>query len=341
MGDAIITGLIIASIAAGIIWLIIHLNKKEIAKLKQFADENYNRGKGEATKIIRETCDKIEDDKTKLEILTDRELLIETMLALGSYGRRIDGIETKLQVICNYEFFIDDINRRTQTLTQSFDILKENIASATESINSYQDNITSTSTNIQRLINDLGSLTDLHAKINNHVYSLNIAHQTMSKLKTEISNIVTDMDKVMTTCDQSPITKLKKIETDIDKLNDISQKIEEQTQNTFNTLVKPMSSNYYEKDSVLSVLRYIENNTDEISSHSDYFYRLRYLDEYISDVRNDINDLKSNIDKIQNDYYGNSIHSIKSDIEDLQSKLNAIQNDIGNLCYSISSLSSN
>ena len=87
---AIIAVLVVAVIAAVTIWVLQLKYKKDKATWEQIAEDSYNRGKDEVSEILKSTCDQIQEDKAKLLELSDRELLIETMLALGSYGRRID-----------------------------------------------------------------------------------------------------------------------------------------------------------------------------------------------------------------------------------------------------------
>lgn len=103
---AIVAGLVVAVIAAAAIWIFYMKYKKDREMWKQIAEDSYNRGKDEASEIVRSTCDQIEEDKAKLAELSDRKLLIDIMLALGSYGRRLDRIDAKLKCITNYKAYI-------------------------------------------------------------------------------------------------------------------------------------------------------------------------------------------------------------------------------------------
>lgn len=100
---------IAAVLAVGLgiaIAVVVMLWKKDKIRLKEEAEEQYKKGKEEAADIIRMTIDKIQDDKGKLSDMSEKDLMVETMLALGSYGRRLDRIEEKIIAISNYKAFI-------------------------------------------------------------------------------------------------------------------------------------------------------------------------------------------------------------------------------------------
>ena len=80
-----------------IIYLLIKLSKTK-KNIEQVASDNLKRGREEAADFVRCTMDKVQDDKNKLNEMSDRELLIETMLALAGYGRRLDRIEERFKV---------------------------------------------------------------------------------------------------------------------------------------------------------------------------------------------------------------------------------------------------
>lgn len=274
--SAIIVGVIIAAICAAIIYLLTVRHKEEKQKWEQIAEDNYARGKDEASDIIRETCDKIEEDKEKISQLSDREILVETMLALGSYGRRLDRIETKIQCITNYKAYIDDMNALTQKLTEKFVALDESISNATATILTLRQTIQETSSGIQRLISDLSSLSNLHDVISNHVVNLSQLEQDVKVLQGRVAHVVEEMNAVMTTNDQAPMKKLKLIETEVASIKEALSEVSEVTEN---------------------IKGKIEESLDEYN-YDGLWYKVNEIEQKATDINREVDDACSKIDSV-------------------------------------------
>ena len=315
---AIITGLIVTGISAAAMWLLIWHFKKEKAKWEQIADDSYARGKDEASETIRMTCDQIEEDKAKLAELSDRDLLIQIMLALGSYGRRLDRMDVKLKSITNYKAYIDDMNAQTHNLSQSFVVLQKNITTTSSVIHGLRQTVQGTSQNIHQLITDLGDLNNLHIKIRNHISALSVVEQTLGHLQNSIADIIAEMNEVITTYDQAPMKKLKAIENKIATLLTSAEAIYGAVSNISDTTehIKGTIDDSMEEYAYGSLY----NRIGDIAS------KLNDLDYEIRNARSDIDSVKYTVNRTLSD---SSYDSIYSKLNDIESGISSIRYKIG------------
>ena len=217
--DAIITGLVTAAICGIVICCLVIRQKRDRQKWKRIAEDNYSKGKDAGSDVLRATCDKIEDDRKQLAEQSEKDLLIEIMLALSSCGRRMDRMDDKLRVITNYRSYLDDIHDKTQKLTQGFVVLDSDISKTSSVINGLRKAIQDTGTEIHTLISELSGLGELHQAISGHVSKLNNVELTLEYLQDKVAFIVEEMKTVMTAHDQSPMKKLESIDMEITGLS--------------------------------------------------------------------------------------------------------------------------
>ena len=311
---AVVVGLVVTSISAFAIWILCLKYKKNKAVWAQIAEDSYIRGKDEASEIIKSTCDQIEDDKNRLSGLSDRELLVETMLALGTYGRRIDRIDEKLKCITNYKAYIDDMNKQTYALSQSFVVLEGNISTTAGVINGLRQTIQETSTHIHKLIVDLSSLTNLHIKIDNHVQTLYGVEENLSYIHGKIAAVVEDMEAVMGTYDQSPMTKLKGIEREIVNLAEVVASIRNDVGSISGATdkIKTAIDDSMEEYTYGSLFYRIADIADKLSS----------LESEVGSVSSKVYDIKSTVENSLSSYGYDSLYS---KLDDISSSVSSIR----------------
>ena len=299
---------IVAAIAVVVIAVLFYtLHKREKAMWKQVAEDNYNRGKGDGAEEAKVFYDQIEEERERLEALTEKELLVQTMLALGSYARRMDRVDTKLKCITNYKAYIDDMNSCTQKLSQGYTVLEGHISTTAAIVGDLRKDIQETGKKIGKLVDDLGSLKDLHTKIEGHMAALSNAERTLGALRIKISGVVEDMNSVMETHDQAPMKKLKGIEKEVTDLIKLVSSLIDQTR---------MVSN-----EVSSINNKVDQATDEYTTYS-LCYRIAAiannidsLDNEIGSVNSKVGDIRSAIEESFSHYGYNSIYSKLDDIE--------------------------
>ena len=215
---ALITGVSILAICAIAFVVFFLLFRKEREKWEQYAEAKYAQGKEEANNIIRNTIDQIEEDKTRLLQLSDRELLVEIMLALGSQGRRLDRVEDKTKCIVDYQKYINDMNTLSHKLSLGFVALENNISLTDSSITNLRQTIQGASSDISRLIDALGDLKKLLSEFEHHTNRIKRIEQQIRVFEEEITTVMDEMEKVMSQNNQSPMAKLWKIEEKVESL---------------------------------------------------------------------------------------------------------------------------
>lgn len=224
-GYAVITGLIIICLCTVIICVLMIRQREERQKWKKIAADNYARGQDEASELLKATCDKIEQERQRLEEQSEKDLLVEIMLALGSYGRRLDRIDGKLRCISSYKTYIDDMNSRTQKLTQSFIALDSSVSATASAVSGLRKTIQQTGSEIQTLISQLSGMEELGQAVSGYSSELNQVELTLEYLQEKVASIVEEMKTVTVAYDQSPMKKLNTIEMEITGLNLLANSI--------------------------------------------------------------------------------------------------------------------
>lgn len=337
---AIVTGLVVSIIAAAAIGIFYLKYIKDKATWKQIAEDSYTRGKDEASEIVRSTCDQIEDDKTKLSELTDRELLIDIMLALGSYGRRIDRIDAKLKCITNYKTYIDEMTALTHNLSQRFTVLEDFISRTAATTNDLRQTVNATSSNIEMLVDALGDLENLHTIISNHVHNLSCVTQTLRTSQERISNVVDDMNTVMEVCNQSPMAKLRSIVTEIEALAEVVDTIRAELNSVSSTTgeIKSAIDDSMEEYSYGSLFYRIAAVASDVSGAksmiSDIESSLSSVSSELESVSSELGDVKS---AVQNSSSSSDYYSLSSKLDDIASNMSYIQSSISSIEYKVGS----
>lgn len=217
--DAIITGLVITLISTLIIFGLLLKKGKDQRKWERIAEENYLLGRDEASQVLRETCDRIAQNREGWQNRTERELLTELLVTLDSQSRRLDRMEDKLKTISHYKTHIADMKGKTQQLTQSYLLLEQQSTSASAAIGSLQQTMSETADQIDSLVSQLSGVGRLHQTVGSYAAQLGGIELVLKELQEKADAIITDMDSVMTTHDKSPEKRLKNIEMEITGLN--------------------------------------------------------------------------------------------------------------------------
>lgn len=193
--------------------------EKEIRRLQKAAEDSYTRGRDEASELLRRTCDKIEEERGNLEICSDRELMIRIMLSMGSFGRRMDRIEEKLEVITHYKDYLEDMHTKVRSLSQSYILLEKDIAAVSAMIHRLQNAIGDTANGITNLLEEVADIATVRHTVSEYITQLSDISGKLEELHIRTASVTENMAQVMDTCDQSPMKKLKTIEIEITGLS--------------------------------------------------------------------------------------------------------------------------
>lgn len=177
---AIIITVISILCVAGITILLVKLIKTN-KKIEQIAADNLKRGKEEAADFMRLTMDKVQEDKNRLNGMSDKELMIETMLALAGHGRRLDRIEGKLQGIYNYKAYTEGLAEQIRALSQMAVGLTEDISGSSKTVVDFKQLVNATRTDVDKLNTSISDVETVKERIHSLVEDIN---NSLGELKT-------------------------------------------------------------------------------------------------------------------------------------------------------------
>jgi hypothetical protein len=216
---ALITGLMITLIAAVIIFFLILRHMRDQRKWERIAEDNYLLGKDEASDLLRQTCDKIAEDRQLLAGRSERAILTEILLTLDSQNRRMDRMDDKLKCISHYKTYLADVGSKTQTLSQSFAVLEKDLSLASASVEGLEQIIGNAALQLENLLTKLSGMDQLQQAVSNYASQLSRITLTLEYLQEQTAAIVSNMENVMETHDQSPAKRLKTVEMEITGLS--------------------------------------------------------------------------------------------------------------------------
>lgn len=216
---AFITGLVITLIGTFIIFFLILRHMRDQRKWERIAQDNYLLGKDEAADLLRQTCDKIAEDRQLLAGRSERAILTEILLTLDSQSRRMDRMDDKLKCISHYKTYLADVGSKTQMLSQSFAVLEKDLSLASASVEGLEQTIGSTALQLENLLTKLSAMDQLQQAVNDYTSQLNRIALTLEYLQEQTAAIVSNMENVMETHDQSPAKRLKTVEMEITGLS--------------------------------------------------------------------------------------------------------------------------
>lgn len=216
---AVVTGLIVGLIGTVIIFVLLLRHMRDQRKWEQIAEDNYLLGKDEAASLLRQTCDKIAEDRELLAGRSDRAILTEILLTLDSQSRRMDRMEDKLKCISHYKTYQADMNSKQQKLSQGFVVLEQDLQSAAAAVDGLQETIQGTADELSALVTKLAAMDKLTQAVSGYTTQLSNMELTLEFLQEKTASIVSNMETVMDTHDQSPARRLKTVEMEITGLS--------------------------------------------------------------------------------------------------------------------------
>lgn len=292
MNNWIIAIIILSIIAVAVIITLILKYKNDIRKLEQMSNENYQKGKDEVTEILKNTIDKIADDKIKFNSMSEKELMVETMIALGSYSRRLDRIEEN---VTNYKYYVDEMNNKAEILSNNYNIFLDTIKNSDVIVKDFNSTIQDASKSINNLNISFTNIENITQKIDKKIDELNFIISSINDIKDKVSKIIKDMNETLSTYGNSPMTVLKNIESNISKI-----------QNEICNVNKTIDNlNDIDKDDVEYVVTNVLNYND-----------LCNIYDKINSLGDELESIKNSIDEAFDRYGYDSIYSMISDLSD-------------------------
>lgn len=303
-GNILVILLVVIAVMVIVFIVIIMWWKNDKVKWEEKAQECYKRGKEEADEVIRITIDKIQDDKKKLSEMTEKELMVETMLVLGSYGRRLDRIEDKIIAISNYKAYIDSMNQQVQALAAHVLSLQDNINVAGTQVAIFKQDVVEIMNYVSEVNVKLAEVGNIGEKVDGLISKLSSNVAVMEDMNSQVNFISGKMDSFFENYSESPVVMLNSIKS---LLSDVQYAVSD-----MESSLSEVSDSVDNFDRLLSDIR---------SGMSEAFDQYSGFSLYgkVESLKSEISSMKSTIDSSL-DHYG--YDSIYSKLDEIESRLN-------------------
>ncbi|MBE5866117.1 MAG: hypothetical protein E7292_07890 [Lachnospiraceae bacterium] len=286
--------------------------KKDKEKWSIEAEDSFKRGKEEAADFIRMTMDKVQEDKTKLEAMSEKELLVETMLVLGGYGRRLDRMEEKMQSLINYKAYSEEMNKQINILTGSSVSLQNSISEVGNYVTSVKQMLQEATSSVRGLNNSLGDVGNVANRVEALSDTLNGLLQDLDMIKTETSHIVKGMYDLFNSYGEGPGQRLQDIDENVSGIKSSMENVEELIESVRYTVdgingdVESIKSTVTGVDEIKSI---VQSNLDSCGYDS--------IHTKVDDISSEISSIKSRVeeslDKFGYDSLYNKIEELRRD----------------------------
>lgn len=266
--------------------------KRDKNKWALEVEDSFQKGKFEGEEVVRTTIDKITEDKLKWGTMCEKDLIVEALLALGTYGRRLDRMEEKVQYLIDYKAHSEEMNRQIATLQNSSLELQNNIIEIQKYSNSVRDILHDATESVEKLNASLGNAGIIRDKVNSLSSSLNGILTNLNKIKDETSHIVKGMYELFNSYGDGPGRKLEKIDENVSeivsKISDIEDVVNSisGTTNDIDYNVRDIQADVSGIDEIKATL---ENNFNQYGYDNIY--------SKVDDVLNELSDVKSAVEE--------------------------------------------
>ncbi len=246
--------------------------KKDKEKWIRNSEESFNRGKETAADIVRMTMDRVQEDKKRFIEMDFRDLQVEMMLALCSYGRRMDRIEEKIQSVVNLKVYMAEINKQLNTFTDNTIQLQRMV-----------DEIGTVATSVRGIVQEAGgSVRQLNASMG------------------AVGNISTEMELLM----ENVSKHINGLEEIVENASDIECKINQMFDSYADgpmERLEKLISLVGELGSDVDSIRNTVNDSFDKYGCDNVYSKLGNLDWSLSGIEGQLSDIKSAVARVQSD----------------------------------------
>lgn len=274
--------------------------KKLQEEWQKKVEESYNQGKRDAENGFNNLLNAVTKDKEYWNSLSEKELLIEMMLALKFNNNNVEVLNNKISYIQNYKDIFKELNNNMDSLKKAEDSLSLNIENEKQQIIEFENLIKSVMSKINDLDSTLKEIIDIKDNINKVIKDIGTTIPKLNEISSQIDKIAKEINNTIETYSDSPAEILSKLREQINELY-----------NEFK------DDDNYDEETIKDKLNDIYSKTDSALSE----YGTYSLYSKIDDLKNELNDLNS---KLSNSLDPYAYDSLYSKIQDLESKLDSI-----------------
>ena len=269
--------------------------KKLQEEWQKKVEESYNQGKKDTEKEFNNLLNAVTKDKEYWNSLSEKELLIEMMLALKFNNNNVENLNNKILYIQKYKDIFKELNYNMDSLKKTEDLLNLNIENEKNQIIEFENLIKNVMSKVNDIDSTLKEIINIKDNINKVIKDINTAIPKLNEISSQIDKMATDINDTIETYSDSPAEILSKLKEQINEL--------------YNNFI---DNENYDVETIKYKLDNIYSKTDS-ASYS--------LFSKIDDLKNELSDLNSKLNNSLDPYAYDSLYS---KIQDLESKLDTI-----------------
>ena len=269
--------------------------KKLQEEWQKKVEESYNQGKKDTEKEFNNLLNAVTKDKEYWNSLSEKELLIEMMLALKFNNNNVENLNNKISYIQKYKDIFKELNYNMDSLKKTEDLLNLNIENEKNQIIEFENLIKNVMSKVNDIDSTLKEIINIKDNINKVIKDINTAIPKLNEISSQIDKVATEINDTIETYSDSPAEILSKLKEQINEL--------------YNNFI---DNENYDVETIKYKLDNIYSKTDS-ASYS--------LFSKIDDLKNELSDLNSKLNNSLDPYAYDSLYS---KIQDLESKLDTI-----------------
>ena len=269
--------------------------KKLQEEWQKKVEESYNQGKKDTEKEFNNLLNAVTKDKEYWNSLSEKELLIEMMLALKFNNNNVENLNNKILYIQKYKDIFKELNYNMDSLKKTEDLLNLNIENEKNQIIEFENLIKNVMSKVNDIDSTLKEIINIQDNINKVIKDINTAIPKLNEISSQIDKMATEINDTIETYSDSPAEILSKLKEQINEL--------------YNNFI---DNENYDVETIKYKLDNIYSKTDS-ASYS--------LFSKIDDLKNELSDLNSKLNNSLDPYAYDSLYS---KIQDLESKLDTI-----------------
>lgn len=269
--------------------------KKLQEEWQKKVEESYNQGKKDTEKEFNNLLTAVTKDKEYWNSLSEKELLIEMMLALKFNNNNVENLNNKILYIQKYKDIFKELNYNMDSLKKTEDLLNLNIENEKNQIIEFENLIKNVMSKVNDIDSTLKEIINIKDNINKVIKDINTAIPKLNEISSQIDKMATEINDTIETYSDSPAEILSKLKEQINEL--------------YNNFI---DNENYDVETIKYKLDNIYSKTDS-ASYS--------LFSKIDDLKNELSDLNSKLNNSLDPYAYDSLYS---KIQDLESKLDTI-----------------
>lgn len=266
--------------------------KRDKIRAEEKAEERYQKGRQEVTDIMKMTMDQIQDDRKKLSAMPEKDIMIEAMVALGGYGRRLDRMEAMLQCLSNYTAYMEKMNEQVNSFLSGAAGLQNIIKETETSVDSIKSLLQEANDGVSTLNKSLADVGNIKQRTDTLVSEMNATVSVLKEMDGRLASIAGRLNETFDSYGSGPLAKMDEMISAVsgfeDTLSDIESTVDSIKSSTDSYSTWDL---YYKMSDIESKISDVESKVDSSTSYGDSFYSH-------SDICSKIDELGSKIDSL-------------------------------------------